>query len=226
MNLAIFDLDHTLIDCDSGNQWALFMREQGRISDEDLATNERFHQDYVNGCLNLEAFLEFQLRPLVALSPKERQALHRQFMQRYIRPHIHPDAQNLVHQHRLAGDELLLISATNEYIIRPIAQAFGISHSIGTALEIDPTTGHYTGRIHGTPSFREGKIARLHQWLQARGQTLDDYAQRFFYSDSLNDLPLLSHPAITHPVATNPDDTLRTYAQEHHWPILQLFPQT
>ena len=191
MNLAIFDLDHTLINCDSSSEWSNFLHEKGIFSDADMQRHQAFDRDYRKGCLDLDAYL--------------------------IRPSITQMARMLVDSHRDAGDTLLLISATNEFIITPIAREFGIENIIGISLETD-AQGNYTGRPIGTPSFQEGKVTRLHQWLAERGQSQADYEKVYFYSDSRNDLPLLEQ--VNQPVAVNPDPVLTLTAAQRGWPIL------
>lgn len=220
MNLAIFDLDHTLIHCDSDNEWPRYLMQKGVVDEAFVRTkNDKFYQDYLNGCLDIDEFLAFQLEPLSRFDRATLNAMHAEFMRDFILPNISQSARNLVAQHQQSGDTLLMISATNEFIITPIAHEFGITEIIGVSLETD-ANGNYTGRYVGTPSFKEGKITRLHQWLQQRGQTLADYEKTHFYSDSRNDLPLLE--TVSHPVAVHPDDTLRQIAQDRGWPILDL----
>ncbi|OAM26682.1 phosphoserine phosphatase [Eikenella longinqua] len=220
MNLAIFDLDHTLINCDSGTEWSNFLQEEGIYDEADMQRHRQFDQDYRDGCLDLDAYLAFILRALAERSRAELDAMHRVFMQRHILPHISPMARQLVAGHRDAGDSLLLISATNEFIITPIAREFGIGEVIGIRLETD-AKGNYTGHYLGTPSFQAGKVTRLQQWLAERGQTQADYEKIYFYSDSRNDLPLLEQ--VNQPVAVNPDPVLLAAAQQHGWPVLNFF---
>lgn len=218
MNLAIFDLDRTLINCDSDNEWPKYLLKKGLI-DQSFVDFERnkYYQDYINGCLNIDEFLKFQLSPLGRFSRAELDKMHNEYLHEFILPHITMMAKMLVQSHRDAGDELLLLSATNEFIITPIAHVFGIENVIGVQLETD-SNGNYTGAYVGTPSFKEGKVTRLHQWLQSRGLTMSSYEKIYFYSDSHNDLPLLKE--VTDPVAVNPDDKLNSYAQQHGWPVL------
>lgn len=216
MNLAIFDLDHTLINCDSDSEWYRFQLDKGLIGAEAAGRHRRFYQDYADGCLDMEAYLEFNLKQLARFSRTELNAMHQEYMQ-LILPKIMPMARLLVNSHRDAGDTLLLISATNEFIIKPIAFEFGIENVIGICLATD-TEGNYTGGYIGTPSFQEGKITRLQQWLSARGATLADYEKTYFYSDSHNDLPLLEQ--VSHSVAVNPDAVLAEVAAKHGWPVL------
>lgn len=217
-NLAIFDLDHTLINTDSDNGWCNFMIEKGLLdADTAAAKNEQFYQDYKNGCLNVHEYVAFQVEPMKTLSRAELDELHREFVAEKIQRHITAMAKMLVQSHRDAGDELLVISSTNDFVITPICHLFGIHNIIGTELETD-AAGHFTGRIKGTPSLREGKIERLQQWLSERGSRMADFGKIYFYSDSKNDLPLLC--AVSDPVAVNPDETLQQHAQQHGWPIL------
>ena len=217
-NLAIFDLDNTLINIDSGHAWSAFLIK--KIPDDAAQTeaqNEKFYRDYQNGCLDIDAFCKFHLAPLARYSKEELAEFHREFMAEYIIPHISPMQRMLVQSHQMAGDETLVISSTNEFIITPICHLFGITNIIGTQLETG-TDGRYTGNYIGTPSFREGKINRLNQWLAERGETLESYGKTYFYSDSKNDLPLLS--LVNEPVAVNPDAELEQEAKEKGWPVL------
>ena len=217
-NLAIFDLDNTLINIDSGHAWSAFLiKKMPDDAAQTEAQNEKFYRDYQNGCLDIDAFLKFHLAPLARYSKEELAEFHREFMAEYIIPHISPMQRMLVQSHQMAGDEILVISSTNEFIITPICHLFGITNIIGTQLETG-TDGRYTGNYIGTPSFREGKITRLNQWLAGRGETLESYGKTYFYSDSKNDLPLLS--LVNEPVAVNPDAELEQEAKEKGWPVL------
>lgn len=218
MNLAIFDLDRTLINCDSDNEWPKYLLKKGLIEQSfvDIERN-KFYQDYMNGCLNIDEFLKFQLAPLGRFNRAELDKMHSEYLQEFILPHITTMAKMLVQGHRDAGDELLLLSATNEFIITPIAHLFGIENVIGVQLETDDK-GNYTGNYIGTPSFKEGKVIRLKEWLATRNLSMTSYEKIFFYSDSHNDLPLLQE--VSDPVAVNPDEKLNQYAQQHGWPIL------
>ena len=217
-NLAIFDLDNTLINIDSGHAWSAFLiKKMPDDAAQTEAQNEKFYRDYQNGCLDIDAFLKFHLAPLARYSKEELAEFHREFMAEYIIPHISPMQRMLVQSHQMAGDETLVISSTNEFIITPICHLFSITNIIGTQLETS-TDGRYTGNYIGTPSFREGKITRLNQWLAERGETLESYGKTYFYSDSKNDLPLLS--LVNEPVAVNPDAELEQEAKEKGWPVL------
>lgn len=217
-NLAIFDLDNTLINIDSGHAWSAFLiKKMPDDAAQTEAQNEKFYRNYQNGCLDIDTFCKFHLAPLARYSKEELAEFHREFMAEYIIPHISPMQRMLVQSHQMAGDETLVISSTNEFIITPICHLFGITNIIGTQLETS-TDGRYTGNYIGTPSFREGKITRLNQWLAERGETLESYGKTYFYSDSKNDLPLLR--LVNEPVAVNPDAELEQEAKEKGWPVL------
>lgn len=221
MNLALFDLDYTLLPVDSDHGWSQFLGEIGVIDGvEHNRRNDAFFEQYKAGTLVIEEFLAFQLAPLAAHDRDRLDAWHRQYMASHISPNLHPAAIELVARHQKAGDLCAIVTATNEFVTRPIADAFGIEHLIATELETDGP--RYTGRPRGVPSFREGKIVRTDAWLAGLGHTLADFEQSWFYSDSANDLPLLER--VTHPVATNPDPRLAAVAAERGWPVLHLFP--
>ena len=221
MNLALFDLDHTLLPIDSDHSWGHFTVKLGwRQAADYAAASDRYYEQYKAGTLNLEEFVAFTTAPLRERDMQTNAAAHRQFMQEIIEPAIRPSALALVERHRAQGDELIIVTATNAFVTGPIAQAFGIQHLIAVELECDDD-GLPTGRIRGTPSFREGKITRVEQWLGERGLGWGDVGRISFYSDSINDLPLLER--VSHPVATNPDAKLLRIAQERNWPILNLF---
>lgn len=210
-NLAIFDLDNTLINTDSDHAWPQYLIKKGLVdAAETEAQNEKFYRDYQNGCLDIDAFLKFHLAPLARYSKEELAEFHREFMAEYIIPHISPMQRMLVQSHQMAGDETLVISSTNEFIITPVCHLFGITNIIGTQLE-SGSDGRYTGNYIGTPSLKEGKITRLNQWLAERGETLESYGKTYFYSDSKNDLPLLR--LVDEPVAVNPDAELEKEAK-------------
>jgi len=216
MALAIFDLDNTLLAGDSDYLWGVFLCERGIVDRAFYeAQNERFYSDYREGRLDIFAFLEFSLRPLADHPPQRLEAWREEFLAQKIDPLISADARALVDRHRDRGDTLLVITATNAFVTRPIVSRFGIDHLIATEPERDGEG--YTGRVAGTPSFREGKVQRLEAWLGERGETL---AGAWFYSDSHNDLPLLER--VDHPVAVDPDERLAATARGRGWPILQL----
>jgi HAD superfamily hydrolase (TIGR01490 family) len=216
MALVLFDLDNTLLAGDSDYLWGQFLGEQGLV---DRAfhekENERFYHEYKEGRLDIFEFLSFSLKPLSEHPMEELQKLHRQFMQDKIIPIISPDAKMLVEMHRGRGDELLIITATNAFVTAPIADAFGIKHLLATEPEI--RNGQYTGRVAGTPCFREGKVERLEAWLREHDHNLGN---AWFYSDSHNDLPLLEK--VTHPIPVDPDEALSRIAKERGWPVLYL----
>jgi HAD superfamily hydrolase (TIGR01490 family) len=216
MALAIFDLDNTLLAGDSDYLWGRFLVQQGIVdADEYERENERFYADYRAGNLDIYEFLRFSLRPLSLHSPQQLAQWRNQFLEEKIIPIITEQARELVEKHRQAGDIPLIITATNSFVTTPIAKHFGIRHLIAT--EPETLDGHYTGEIAGEPSFREGKVNRLNDWLETFEQSMEG---SWFYSDSHNDLPLLEQ--VTHPVAVDPDQTLAEVARERAWPILHL----
>jgi HAD superfamily hydrolase (TIGR01490 family) len=216
VSLAIFDLDNTLLSIDSDHAWGEFLLEQGAVDPVAYReANDRFLADYEAGTLDIHAFLEVALRPLAENTPEQLAAWHQQFMASKIEPHILPKGEELVARHRSRGDTLLIITATNRFITGPIAERLGVDHLI--AVEPEVVDGRYTGRVTGTPSYREGKVVRLVAWLADKGLTLDD---AWFYSDSHNDLALLEQ--VDHPVAVDPDPTLREVAEGRGWRIISL----
>ncbi len=220
MSLAIFDLDNTLLAGDSDYLWGRFLVEQDLVDGECYAReNLRFLHEYEAGTLDIHEFLTFSLAPLAEIAPGRLARLHEQFMAEKIQPIIQPKALALLEKHREAGDTLLIITATNSFVTRPIANNLGIEHLVAT--EPEQAGGRYTGRVFGTPSFREGKVTRLTEWLQKQGENL---AGGSFYSDSHNDLPLLE--MVQYPVAVDPDDTLRDHAKSRGWPIISLRDST
>jgi HAD superfamily hydrolase (TIGR01490 family) len=224
MHLALFDLDHTLLPIDSDYEWSRFLVRTGVLDGEAYEReNDRFYREYQAGTLDIQAFLRFQLAPLAAHPRATLDAWHRRFMAEVIEPRILPQARALVEEHRARGDLLALVTATNAFVTAPIARAFGIEHLVATGIEIG-ADGAYTGRPKGTPSFREGKIARTAEWLASLGHALDGFERSWFYSDSRNDIPLLER--VTDPVATNPDDVLHATALERGWPVVRLFEGT
>ncbi|CAG9177152.1 HAD family phosphatase [Cupriavidus respiraculi] len=224
MNLALFDLDHTLIPTDSDHEWGRFLVRLGVVDEETYRRkNDEFYGHYKAGTLDIQAFLRFALAPLAA-HPRERLDDWRgQFMREVIDPVITPQARALVYKHLEAGDLCAIVTATNSFVTAPITAAFGIKHLIAT----EPATvdgkpdSAYTGDVAGIPSFREGKIARVEAWLKSQGTQWDAFETTTFYSDSANDLPLLEK--VSQPVATNPDDRLRHHAAAAGWRIMDLF---
>lgn len=215
--LVLFDLDNTLLAGDSDFEWAQFLIERGVLDREVYeARNQEFYEQYKAGALDIHAFLDFQLKPLSRHPRAVLDAWRREFMTRKILPIVRPAARALVERH--AGDLRIVISATNTFVTGPIAAEFGIPILIAT--EPEERDGEFTGGVSGTPCFREGKVKRLETWLAERGRSLASFSESWFYSDSLNDLPLLSR--VTHPVAVDPDETLRGHAERHGWPIITL----
>ncbi len=219
--LALFDLDHTLLPLDSDYQWADYLARTGRAGDpaEARRRNDDLMHRYNLGELSAQEAAEFMLGLLAAADPVDLAAWHEDFMQEVVRPGIRPQAIELVNEHLSQGDLCAIVTATNTFVTAPIARAFNIPHLIGTV----PAwrNGRYTGAIEGVASFKEGKITRVNTWLADMGLTLGDFASSHFYSDSMNDLPLLE--VVTHPMATNPSPSLRQLAQERGWPVLDLF---
>lgn len=219
MQLALFDLDNTLLAGDSDYQWGQFLMEEGLLEHElHQAKNLQFYEDYKAGELDIYAFLEFQLKPLSEHKRAELDKLHERYMQRKILPMMTDKAKALVEKHKANGDVMLIITATNSFVTNPIAKAFGIDDLIGTTPE--EVDGEFTGRVTGTPSFQQGKVTRLHEWLAERGQSLSDFETTWFYSDSHNDLPLMK--LVDKPVAVDPDPVLKAYAEEQGWPVISL----
>ncbi|MBA4143077.1 MAG: HAD family hydrolase [Nitrosospira sp.] len=219
MNLALFDLDNTLLAGDSDFQWAQFLIEQ-RVLDREVyeARNVEFYEQYKAGTLDIHEFLDFQLKPLSRHSRSQLDAWHSQFMQDRMLPLIAPGARKLLNKHMLGGDLCVIITATNSFVTAPIARVLGIHHLIAT--EPEQKDGEFTGRVSGAPCFREGKIARLEGWMDEHNLTWMSFLESWFYSDSLNDLPLLNK--VTHPVAVDPDATLKAHAEKNEWSIISL----
>lgn len=216
MQLAIFDLDNTLLAGDSDHAWGEYLVTRGLVDAEHYkAENDRFYASYCAGQLDIIAYSEFVFAFLAQHEPTYLQQLHREFMRDVIEPLMLPKAQALVDQHRQQGDRLLIITATNRFITEPIAAAFGISELLAT--EPEQINGRYTGKVNGVPCYQAGKITRYQQWLSEQQQS---FSSAWFYSDSRNDLPLLQ--VVEHPVAVNPDPVLAEHAQQHGWPILDL----
>lgn len=220
MKLALFDLDHTLLPLDSDQSWGEFTLSLGWVDPDTFqAKNNGFYADYLAGCLDIHAYVRFSTAAVREKGPVAAAAAHDLFMERVIRPAILPAALDLVEQHRRRGERLVMVTATNEFVTRPIAEAFGMDVLLAVELERDGH-GHFTGEIAGVPSLREGKVTRVQQWLATQGTSLAD-VQATFYSDSLNDLPLLEQ--VQQPVVTNGSAELRQTALERGWRILDLF---
>ncbi|HEU4621922.1 MAG TPA: HAD family hydrolase [Burkholderiaceae bacterium] len=219
MNLALFDLDHTLLPIDSDYEWGQYLVRLGVV---DAAThklkNEQFFAQYNAGTLDIYEFLEFAFATLKAHPREQLERWQADFMREVITPAITPRAKNLVAEHRDAGDLCAIVTATNSFVTRPIARAFGIDHLI--ASEPREVDGRFTGEVHGTPCFKEGKIARTEAWLASLGHAWDDFSSSTFYSDSANDIPLLEKVRV--PVAVNPSEKLKSYAIARGWPVIDL----
>lgn len=216
MELAIFDLDNTLLGGDSDYLWGRFLVRKGLVDGEAYErANQHFYEQYEAGTLDIHEFLRFSLKPLTEHRPETLDAWHRVFMEEMIEPIILPKACALVERHRNEGRRPLIITATNRFVTAPIAAAFGIEDLLAT--DPEQVNGRYTGNIAGLPCFQEGKVERLKAWLDETSLTLKG---SWFYSDSHNDLPLLEQ--VEHPVAVDPDDTLAETARARGWEILSL----
>ena len=219
--LCLFDLDDTLLPIDSDHAWGEFVIGLGWVDEAAFRkANDAFYADYQAGRLDIHAYIAFATAPLRERSPAEAAAAHRQFMREVIAPALRPGALELVAEHRARGDRIALVTATNDFITAPIADAFGIEHLIAVRLERG-AGGTITGRIVGTPSYRDGKVTRVEEWLSESGQHWSDFDRISVYSDSLNDLPLLERA--TEPVATNSSPALEALARARGWRILKLF---
>jgi HAD superfamily hydrolase (TIGR01490 family) len=216
LSLAIFDLDNTLLRGDSDHAWGRFLIENHIVDGKEYEReNERYYIQYRAGTLDILEFLAFALRPLARHDRATLDGWHRQFMRDKILPMIMPAARALVEKHRGQGDTLVIITATNRFVTAPIAREFNIDHLIAT--EPEEQNGRYTGKVVGTPCYREGKVTLLKSWMPQHQQTLKG---SWFYSDSHNDLPLLS--IVDHPVAVDPDETLSGEARKRGWQVLSL----
>ena len=216
MTLALFDLDNTLLAGDSDYLWGQFLVERGIVDGEYYESeNQRFYEQYLEGSLNINEFLKFQLKPLVAHSRRQLEQWREQFLAEKIAPIMLDNAHNLLDRHRKQGHTLVIITATNRFITEPIARQFGVEHLLATEPELH--NGEYTGAVTGTPCFQQGKVEKLERWLQ---QNRASWKDSWFYSDSHNDLPLLKK--VDNPVAVDPDDKLRQQALLFHWPVISL----
>jgi HAD superfamily hydrolase (TIGR01490 family) len=218
MRLALFDLDNTLLAGDSDFEWAQFLIDQGVLDREVYAArNQEFYDQYKAGTLDIHAFLDFQLKPLARHARVQLDAWHAEFMASRILPIIAPGTTALLARH--AADTRIIVTATNSFVTAPIARHLGVEHLIATEPARRPD-GEFSGGVAGLPSFREGKVARLEGWLAEHGWGWTDVETSWFYSDSLNDLPLLER--VDHPVAVDPDATLRAQAEARAWPVISL----
>ena len=217
MRLSLFDLDNTLLAGDSDFEWAQFLIEKGVLDREVYeACNQQFYEQYKAGTLDIHEFLDFQLKPLSRHPRKVLDEWHREYMRTHIMPIITQKSRDLVASHR--DDARAIVTATNSFVTAPIAREFGVEHLVAT--EPEQHGGEFTGRVAGRPCFREGKVARVHEWLAEHGLHWGSFEETWFYSDSLNDLPLLVQ--VTHPVAVDPDETLKEAALENGWMIISL----
>lgn len=219
MNLALFDLDNTLLAGDSDFEWAQFLIAKGVLDREVYeARNTEFYEQYKQGTLDIHEFLDFQLKPLSRHPREQLDDWHREFMATRILPIVTPAGRELVRRHRTAGDLTAIVTATNSFVTGPIARELNVPHLIAT--EPEQRDGAFTGGVTEVPSFREGKITRVESWLARLGHRLEAFPRSWFYSDSLNDLPLLAR--VTDPVAVDPDPTLEAHARARGWPVISL----
>ena len=223
MHLALFDLDNTLLAGDSDYEWTQHLLSKGILDRETFeARNQEFYEQYKAGRLNIVEFLDFQLQSLARNSRADLEAWHDEFMAERILPILGPKSRELVKRHQDAGDLCAVVTATNSFVTGPICRELGIDHLIATIAAQE--NGQFTGKPRGTPSFREGKITRVEGWLESIGLWWSSFERSWFYSDSLNDLPLLSK--VSDPVAVDPDDTLHAHATNEGWKIMSLRDKT
>jgi HAD superfamily hydrolase (TIGR01490 family) len=219
LELALFDLDHTLLPIDSDHSFGDYMEQQGLVGREYKQQNDRFYEDYLAGRLDIVRYQRATMAPLLGLSAQQLDQLHQDYMIAKIVPNLRDEALELVRQHQRRGDLCAIVTATNSYVTAPIARAFGIEHLIASVAAMEG--GRFTGELRGIAAYREGKVTRVDAWLETMALSMQNLQRTTFYSDSHNDLPLLE--AVTDPVATNPDDTLRAEALQRGWRILDLF---
>jgi HAD superfamily hydrolase (TIGR01490 family) len=218
--LALFDLDNTLLPLDSDSAWTTYLIDRGVFDRAKFeAQNARFYEQYKAGTLDIFEYVAFVFAPLRTTPIPLLEEWRADYFATRIAPHIHSQALALVKKHQDAGDLCAIVTATNSFVTAPIAKAFGVSTLIGTDLEI--INNSFTGKPQGIPAFREGKITRTEQWLAAQGKRMSDFPRTWFYSDSINDLPMLKF--VSNPVAANPDERLLTHARNAGWPVLMLF---
>ena len=219
MNLALFDLDNTILAGDSDYNWSRFLIQEGYLDGAIHAEkNEKFYADYKAGTLDIYAFVEFQFKPLARNPRTVLNQLLKKYVEEVIKPMITEKARALVKRHQDEGDLIIVITATNSFITKPIAELFGIGNLIGT--DPEEKEGEFTGKVSGLPSFKEGKVTRLEAWLKGKNLSLASFEKSYFYSDSHNDLPLMQK--VTHPVAVDSDDVLSEYAKSKGWPQISL----
>ncbi|SFN43284.1 histidinol-phosphatase [Marinobacter pelagius] len=216
MTLALFDLDNTLLAGDSDHAWGEFLVEEGLVDAEEYRkANDRFYEEYLNGELDIFHYLRFALQPLARHDMDELLAWREAFLEKKVRPMMQDKARELLDQHRQQGHTLMIITATNRFVTEPIAELLGVEHLIATEPEL--VNGRYTGEVAGVPSFQDGKVTRLNDWLDHHKRTLEG---AWFYSDSHNDVPLLKQ--VENPVAVDPDPRLEALAKESGWPVISL----
>jgi len=219
LNLALFDLDNTILAGDSDYNWSRFLIQEGYLDGAIHAEkNEKFYADYKAGTLDIFAFVEFQFKPLARNPRTVLNQLLKKYVEEVIKPMITEKARALVKRHQEEGDLIIVITATNSFITKPIAELFGIKNLIGT--DPEEKEGEFTGKVSGLPSFKEGKVTRLEAWLKGKNLSLASFENSYFYSDSHNDLPLMQK--VTHPVAVDSDDILSEYAKSKGWPQISL----
>lgn len=220
-NIAIFDLDHTLIPIDSDYEWGQFLARIGAVDAEEFSRrNADFFAQYQAGTLDAVEYLEFSLGTLAQFEQAQLAQWHQQFMDDIVLPNLSENAFELLKKHQEQGDEIVIITATNRFVTAPIAQALGVQHLLAAEPQLDDN-GKITGKLLGVPSSGAGKVVHLNEWLAKQGKSLHDFPISYFYSDSQNDIPLMS--LVTHPVATNPNPTLQNHALVCGWPTLHLF---
>jgi len=221
MNLSLFDLDGTLLPKDSDHAFGEYLIGQGWADAEQFKQrNDAFYADYLAGKLDMDAYVDFASAPWRDRSPSEQSAVLQGFVDAVVRPMLLPAVTELVRSHQQAGDLVAIVTATNDFVTRPIARLLGVEHLLATDLARD-AQGRVLGTVQGQACFREGKIGRVNDWLAAQGLKLQDFERSTFYSDSTNDLPLLER--VSHPVATNPSPALERIALQRGWPVLKLF---
>jgi HAD superfamily hydrolase (TIGR01490 family) len=220
-NIALFDLDHTLLPIDSDYEWGQFLCRIGAVDAEEFGRrNAEFFAQYQAGTLDPVEYLEFALGTLARFPRQQLDDYHAQFMQEVVNPALLPAARDLLKQHQDQNDLIAIITATNRFVTQPIAEALGVEHLLAAEPYLDDQ-GNLTGKLRGVPTSGPGKVTHLNAWLAGQGKQLSDFTKSYFYSDSQNDIPLLS--IVTHPIATNPNKHLQAHAQAHGWPTLQLF---
>ncbi len=217
MTIAIFDLDNTLLNGDSDHAWGEFLIDSGLVDSHSFRKkNDQFYHDYEAGSLDIAAYQFFVMQPVMHLSEQQLSQLHQKYMQSKIKPMSLPKAHALIDTHRHQGHQLVIITATNQFITTPIAKWLGVETLIAT--ELEKKNGYYTGKIINTPCFQTGKVTRLEQWLLSHPN--ESLEGSYFYSDSANDIPLLE--TVTHPYAVDADPKLRAYAEKKGWDTISL----